>query len=180
MKEKFTITVLTENHPGLLSRVANIFTRRKLNIESLTVTRSDYEGLHRFNIFLYTTEKLASDVVKQIEKQVEVVKAAVHKEDEILSQELALFKVPTNALMESNKIERLVRQHNARMLEMNVDYTYFEKFGNETEINSFMENLKEVCEVQLVRSGRVAISKSDYSVENYNKIPKMESYSDPE
>lgn len=174
MKEQFTVTVLSENHSGLLSRVANIFNRRKLNIESLTVSRSDVEGIHRFNIVLHAEPRQVANVVEQIEKQVEVVKAEAHRDEEIVYQEISLFKVPASDLTGSNEVEKLVRRYNARMLEMNADYVYFEKYGTEQEVNQFLQTLQTICEVQYVRSGRVAISKVQKSVENYNKIPKSE------
>ena len=94
MKTEFTITVYTENQIGLLNRIAIIFSRRKINIDSLNTSPSEIEGIHRFTIVIDETEEVVSKVVRQIEKQVEVLKAYYNTADEIVWQEMALYKVP--------------------------------------------------------------------------------------
>jgi acetolactate synthase-1/3 small subunit len=164
MKEKeyqYTITVFTENHPGLLSRIANIFTRRKLNIESLTVSGSQYEGIHRFNILLKISDEQVSKVVKQIEKQVEVFDAFARKEEDTLQQETTLFKIPTNEMLESSEVEGLVKKYDARLMKVNSDHTFFEKSGQNDEINQMIEEMQKFCNFRYIRSVKSTFSKSD-------------------
>ena len=97
--ESFTITVFSENRTGLLSRVVGLITRRKINIESLTVSTSSMEGIHRFTIVLTISEEVIIKVVSQIDKQVDVLKAFYYRDEEIVHQEIALYKVPALSLI---------------------------------------------------------------------------------
>ena len=103
MKQEYTITVYTENQVGLLNRIAIIFTRRKINIDSLT---PPFRGgsVHRFTIVINETEEVVRKLCRQIEKQVEVLKA-YYNTNEIVWQELALYKVPTEIIAEEVKVE---------------------------------------------------------------------------
>nr|HQU53560.1 acetolactate synthase small subunit [Saprospiraceae bacterium] len=86
-KQVFTITVFTENKTGLLTRVVSIFTRRHINIESLTTSRSSLEGIHRFTIVVLVEEEMVKKLVAQLEKQVDVLKAFYYRDSEIVHQE---------------------------------------------------------------------------------------------
>ena len=103
-KQEFTITVYTENQVGLLHRITTIFTKRKINLESLTTSESEIEGIHRFTIAVTETEEQVIKVVKQIEKQVEVLKADYYKRKEVVQQELALNKIATETLTKGIEI----------------------------------------------------------------------------
>src|ERR1700722_14280670 len=100
IKKEFTITVYTENQIGLLNRIAIIFSRRKINIESLNTSPSEIEGIHRFTIVINEFEEVVRKLCRQIEKQVEVLKAYYNTNEEIVWQELALYKVPTDIITE--------------------------------------------------------------------------------
>ena len=161
MEQSFTITAFSENHIGLLNRMTIIFTRRHINIESLTVSESAIFGVHKFTIVISCTEEQVEKVVKQVEKLVEVLKCFYHKEDEIVHQEIALYKVKTEALTLTNKFESIIRQHNARILELTPTYTVIEKTGHKDETTRLFEELDEFGVLQFTRSGRIAITKSD-------------------
>jgi len=160
MKEEFIISAYSENHIGLLNRITIIFTRRKVNIESLTVSESALRGISKFTIVVREERSRVENIVKQIEKQVDVLKAYFHTNEEMIFQEIALYKVPTTALMESDQIERMVRQHNARILEITKDYTVIEKTGHKEETQELFEGLNRFGVLQFIRSGRVAITRS--------------------
>src|SRR4026207_2562406 len=113
-KQEFTITVYTENQIGLLNRIAIILPRRKLNIESLNTSPTEVESVHRFTIVINETEDVVRKLCRQIEKQVEVLKAYYNNNEEIVWQELALYKVPTEIIAEEVKVERLLREYGAR------------------------------------------------------------------
>ena len=161
MEEKeFTIIAFSENSIGLLNRLTIIFTRRHLNIESLTVSESAIQGIFKFTIVVRASQSLIEKVVKQIEKVVDVLKAFYLSQDEIIYQEIALYKVPTEAVMQSNEIEILVRKHNARILEITPDYTAIEKTGHKAETQQLFDDMKKFKVMQFTRSGRVAITKA--------------------
>lgn len=160
MKQEYNIIAFTENHIGLLNRITIVFTRRKVNIESLTVSESAIKGISKFTIVVHSTSEQVSKIVRQIEKQVEVLKAFYHTNDELIYQEIALYKVSTEALTESNQIENLVRKYNARILEITKEYTVIEKTGHKEETQAFFVELNEFKVLQFIRSGRVAITRS--------------------
>ncbi|HSN08865.1 MAG TPA: acetolactate synthase small subunit, partial [Hanamia sp.] len=115
-KQEYTITVYTENQIGILNRISIIFSRRKINIHNLNTSPSEVQGIHRFNIVIEETEEVLKKLVRQIEKQVDVLKAYYNTNDEIIWQEMALYKVPTEAIMEKAKVERLLHQFGARVV----------------------------------------------------------------
>lgn len=159
-KQEFTITVYTENQVGLLNRIAIIFSRRKMNVESLNSSPSEVEGIHRFTIVIHETEEIVSKLVRQIEKQVEVLKAYYNTPDEIVWQELALYKVSTDEIAEKVKVERLLREYGARAVAIRKDYTVFETTGHREETDRLIEVLEPYGLIEFVRSARVAIIKS--------------------
>ncbi len=158
--ELYTIIVFSENQPGLLSQVSNIFTRRQINIESLTVSASSIEGIHKFTITVLTDADMVDKVVKQIEKRVDVVKAFYYTDDEVVYQEVALYKVATDIILDHVEVEKLVRKFNARFLEINRSYAVLEMTGHTEDTQLFFEELKKFGVMQFVRSGRIAITKS--------------------
>lgn len=156
----YTVTVYSENQVGLLNQISIIFTRRQLNIESLSVSGSAIEGVHKFTITTYSDRETMEKLVKQIEKRIDVLRAFFYTDDEIIFQEVALYKVPTDNLLDDRSIEDLIRKHNARILEVNRTYTVIEKSGHPDETQSLFEELSRYDVMQFVRSGRVAITKS--------------------
>lgn len=159
MKQEFTITVYTENQVGLLNRIAIMFSRRKINIESLNTSPSEVDGIHRFTIVINETEETVRKLARQIEKQVEVLKAYFNTGEEIVWQELALYKVPTEQVAEKVKVERLLRQYGARAVVIRKDYTVFETSGHREETDKLVEVLEPYGLIEFVRSARVAIIK---------------------
>ena len=159
MKQEFNITVFSENHIGLLTRITIIFTRRKVNIESLTVSESAIAGVFKFTIVVKTTRDQTIKIVSQIEKQIDVLKAFYHTNDEIIYQEIALYKVPTEALYDSDTVETIVRKASARILEITREYVIIEKTGHTEETQALFEELNKFKVLQFIRSGRVALTR---------------------
>jgi acetolactate synthase I/III small subunit len=159
MKQEYTVTVYTENQVGLLNRIAIIFSRRKINIESLNTSPSEIEGIHRFTIVINETDDVVRKLVRQIEKQVDVLKAYFNTNDQIVWQELALYKVPTDEIAEKVKVERLLREHGARAVVIRKDYTIFETSGHREETDNLISVLEPFGLIEFVRSARVAIIK---------------------
>ena len=160
MKEEYTITAYTENQVGLLNRIAIIFSRRKINIESLSVSPSEAEGIHRFTIVINETEEVLQKLCRQIEKQVEVLKVYMNTNEEIIWQEMALFKVPTDIITEKVKVERLLNMNGARAVVIRKDYTIFETTGHREETDGLISALAPFGLIEFVRSARIAIIKN--------------------
>jgi acetolactate synthase I/III small subunit len=158
-KQEYTITVYTENQVGLINRIAILFSRRKINIESLNTSPSEAEGIHRFTIVINETEEVVRKLCRQLEKQVDILKAYYNTNDEIIWQELALYKVPTDEIAEKVKVERLLREYGARAVVIRKDYTVFETTGQREETDRLLEVLEPLGLIEFVRSARVAIIK---------------------
>ena len=159
MKKEFTITVYTENQIGLLNRIAIIFSRRKINIDSMNTSPSEIEGIHRFTIVIDETEEVVRKVCRQIEKQVEVLKVYYNTEDELVWQEMALYKVSTEEIAEKVKVERLLRECGARAVAITKDFTVFETTGHREETDKLVKALEPYGLIEFVRSARIAIIK---------------------
>lgn len=160
MKKEYTITVYTENQIGLLNRIAIIFSRRKINIESLNTSPSEVDSVHRFTIVINETEEVVKKLCRQIEKQVEVLKAYYNTNEEIIWQEMALYKVPTNEITEKVKVERLLREYGARAVVIRKDYIVFEATGQREETDRLVKALEPYSLIEFVRSARIAIIKA--------------------
>jgi len=172
-KQEFTMTVYTENQIGLLNRIAIMFSRRKINIESLNTSPSEIEHIHRFNIVVNDTEEVVRKIARQIEKQVEVLKVYYNTNDDIIWQEMALYKVPTDVIVEKVFVERLLRENGARAVVIRKDYTVFETTGHREETDKLIEVLQPYGLIEFVRSARVAIIKNS---EGFNsKLREFES-----
>jgi acetolactate synthase-1/3 small subunit len=169
-KEEFTLSVYSENHVGLLNQITTVFTRRHINIESLTTSESAITGIHKFTIVVFATPEHIEKLAKQIEKCIDVLKVFVFRSDETIFQEIALYKVSTGSLLGGNEIEKIVRQFGARILEITPEFTVIEKTGHKNETQELFEKLDPYGVSQFVRSGRIAITKSKTELlENYLK-----------
>tara|TARA_B100000809_G_C15108350_1_gene519609 strand:- start:176 stop:709 length:534 start_codon:yes stop_codon:yes gene_type:complete len=159
MKKRFTISVFTEDVVGILNRVTIIFTRRKINIESIAASESELDGIYRYTIVITEDEEMVKKVALQLEKQVEIIKAVYQPDSEIVYQEIALYKVNTNVLAHGGKAENIVRRHNARVLSVEPEFTVLEKTGHKEETQQLFDDLEPYGILEFVRSGRVAITK---------------------
>ena len=155
MNKEYIITVFSENKVGLLSQITTVFTCRDINIESLTTSESSIPGIHKFTIVVITGPEKIEKLVKQIEKKIDVLKAFVFTPDEVVQQEIALYKVTR-----SNSVEKLVRDHHVRILEICDDYIVLEKTGHKEDTQSLFELLQPHGVQHFVRSGQIAIIKS--------------------
>ncbi len=169
MKQEYTISLFTEDHIGILGQITIILTRRQINIDSITASESAVKGVQLLTIVVKTTNEMVQKVARQMEKLVDVMKVFVHTSDQIIYQEIALFKVTTKGLMSGNVIDHIVRAHHARILEVSPEYIVLEKTGHKTEITELLTQLEPYGVLQFVRSGRVAITKQVKELNSYLK-----------
>ena len=157
----YTITIFSENTVGLLNQVTIIFTRRGLNIETLSVSPSALEGIHKFTITTFANYETIDKVVKQIDKRVDIIKAYYNTDDDLIFQEIALYKLSTPKLLSLGSIEDIIRKYNARILDMTEVWTVLEKTGHYDETQGLFKELSsKIGVLQFIRSGRIAITKS--------------------
>ena len=159
-KTLYTITIFSENTVGLLNQITIIFTRRRINIETLSVSPSAIEGIHKFTITAFSDPDSIIKVVKQIDKRVGIIKTYCNTNEGLVHQEIAMYKVATDKLLQLGSIEDIVSRYNAHILEMTEDFTVFSKTGHYADTQAMFRELSErVGVLQFIRSGRVAITK---------------------
>lgn len=161
MKEikPYTLSVFSENTVGILNLISIVYTRRSINVESISASTTAIPGITKTTVLSYSDRETMEKVVAQIEKAIYVVKAYLFTDDEIVHQEVALYKVPTVKLMDEPELENIIRTHNARILEITHDYTVIEKTGHTNETEALFQELKKYDIRQFVRSGRVCVTK---------------------
>ncbi len=156
----FTVTIYTENSVSLLNQVSIVFTRRGLNIESISAGPSSIDGVHKYTITCHGERSLLNKVITQIEKRIDVLRAFLLTDDDIVYQEVALYKVSTESLLDEPNLEQILRRYNANILEITRDYTVIEKTGHSAETQALLDHLQPYGILQFTRSGRVAVTKS--------------------
>jgi acetolactate synthase-1/3 small subunit len=126
----------------------------------LNTSPSEIDSIHRFNIVVQETEDVVRKLSRQIEKQVEVLKVYFNTNEDIIWQEMALYKVPTDIIAEKASVERLLRENGARAVVIRKDYTVFETTGHREETDALIKILQPFGLIEFVRSARVAIIKN--------------------
>lgn len=160
-KTLYTVTIFSENTVGLLGQVTSVFTRRQVNIETLSVSPSAIKGIHKFTITVFSDPENIVKIVKQIDKRVDVLKSYFNVDEELVHQEIALYKLATADFMKIGSVEGLIRKHNARILEVSENCVVIQKTGHYAETQALFDELSEAIGVlQFIRSGRIAVNKS--------------------
>ena len=163
MKENnklYTLLVYSENVAGILNQITAVFTRRQVNIESLNVSASSIEGVHKYTITAWSDEDQIVKITKQIEKKIDVVKANYFTDDQLFIRESGLYKLATDKVLENPEISRTIRRHEASIIEVNPTYTIVMKHGITEDIISLYRALDAFgCVLQYTRSGRIAVTR---------------------
>ncbi|MFS4455621.1 acetolactate synthase small subunit [Maribacter sp. 2304DJ31-5] len=163
-KQWFTISVYSENNVGLLNRISGIFLKRHINIESLNVSKSEIDGVSKFTIVVNTTKKWVRNIVGQIEKQIEVIKAFYHEDDETIYQESALFKIASDLLFDERQIQNIIKESNSQIVTVAREFFVLAKTGRRHEVDEMYEQLKPFGIMQFVRSGRISVTKEEMRI----------------
>ncbi|MCG8475626.1 MAG: acetolactate synthase small subunit [Cytophagales bacterium] len=166
MDTTYTITVFSENNPGLLNRITSIFNRRKMNLESVTTSRSEVIGVHRYNFVVYSRQLLVEKVVAQINKQVEVIRTYWSLDYEIIHRELALIKVLNRPGIEEG-ILSLANRYQAKLLRKEKEYFVIELSAVESQIDSLFYELEPYGICEFTRSGRIAVNQNMDHLNDY-------------
>jgi acetolactate synthase-1/3 small subunit len=171
-KQVYTVSIYTENNIGLLNRISAIFQRRHINVESINSSPSEIEGVSKFTIVVFMTEVNMKKIIGQIEKQVEVIKAYFHNEEDTIYQISGLFKIKSELLFEEPQIQNIIKESYARIVTVNKEFFVLEKSGKNEEILKLHEQLSPFGIMQFTRSGRIAVTKDEMKIstllETYN------------
>lgn len=163
-KHLYTVSIYTENNIGLLNRISGIFQRRHINIESINSSVSEIEKVSRWTIVVKLSEEQMKKIIGQIEKQVEVIKAYYHTEEETIYQESCLFKIKAEILFNESEIQNIILESNARIVTANKQFFVIEKSGKREEVDVLYRKLSAFGIMQFVRAGRIAVTKEEMKI----------------
>jgi acetolactate synthase-1/3 small subunit len=166
---RYTISIYTEDNVGLLNRISAIFLKRHINIISITSSESEISNIFRFIIVVQVDFIQIKKLVKQIEKQIEVIAAFYHTDDETIFLETALYKVKSESLFEERQIQNIIKESRANMVTVKPEYFVIEKTGWREETEDLYQKLKTYGLLQFVRSGRISVSKKSMEISKFLK-----------
>lgn len=144
----YTIIIFAENKPGVLYRIADLFLRRKINIESLTVSETEKHGISRFTVVVTGDASTIEKVVKQLYRIIEVVKVLEKTDEELLFTEIALIKVFVKTEKERASIDSIIRLSGAKVVSVKAETLVIEKNGKE-EARCFIERRVVSLKIEL-------------------------------
>ena len=162
----YTISIHTENNIGVLTRVSAIFLNRHMNIESLTTSQSEIENIFRFVIVVTISDSKIKRIIKQIEKQIEVIAAFSHTDKDTIFLETALYKVKSKSLFDEKHIQKIIKESQANIVTVSPNYFVIEKTGWREETEKLYDSLEPYGLLQFVRSGRISVSKEAMNISN--------------
>jgi acetolactate synthase-1/3 small subunit len=163
-KKTFTISVYTENNVGLLNRISAVFLKRHINIDSFSTSESEIKNVFRFVIVVKVNAEKIRKIVQQIEKQIDVIKAFYHTDEETIFQESALYKVRSSALFEERHIQNIIKESHANIVTVSPDFFVIEKTGFREETEQLRKDLEPYGLLQFVRSGRISVTKAKMGI----------------
>ena len=166
LKQTFTVSIYTENNIGLLNRISAIFLKRHINIESLTTSQSEIDSIFRFVIVVNVSETMIKSIIKQINKQIEVISSFYHTDKETIFLETALYKVKSKSLFDEKHIQKIIKNSQANIVTVSPNYVVIEKTGWREETEKLYKELEPYGLLQFVRSGRISVSKEPMNISN--------------
>ena len=166
LKTTFTVSIYTENNLGLLNRISAIFLKRHINIESLTTSQSEIKEIFRFVIVVNASKFMIKRLVKQIEKQIEVIASFYHTDDQTIFLETALYKVKSKSLFDEKHIQKIIKNSQANIVTVSPNYFVIEKTGWREDTEKLYNELEPYGLLQFVRSGRISVSKEPMNISN--------------
>lgn len=155
---RFTITAIADNVPGVLQRLSIVFTRRKINIDSVTVSETPRTGTSRFTFVVRSDADTVEKVLAQMRKVVELREVYGHCDEDLIFTEIALVRLRASAAEERDAITVIARDIGARVCSFTPEGVVLELSGSEDEIDSGVSKLSFLRIEELVRSGRIAIA----------------------
>ncbi len=158
-KDRHTIGILVQNVPGVLARVVGLFSGRGYNIETVTAAETHEPGLTRITLVTTGEERVLSQIVKQLNKLVNVIKVYDFSETEFVDREMALIKVRAEQQTRA-EVLRIVDIFRAKVVDVSPHFYTLEVTGNESKISAILELLGQIGIVEVARTGKAALARS--------------------
>jgi acetolactate synthase I/III small subunit len=157
---RHVLSVTVRDRPGVLSRIAGLFARRGYNIESLSVAQSETPGLSRTSFVICGEQGTVEQLQKQLQKLIDVVKVTDHTQGASVDRELMLIKVAVRSPEDRVEIRQIAQDFRARIIDVDRNALVFEVTGDEGKSNAFIDQMRDFGILELIRTGRVALTRS--------------------
>ncbi|CAG0965742.1 MAG: acetolactate synthase 3 regulatory subunit [Candidatus Methanoperedens nitroreducens] len=155
---KHTLAILVENKPGVLTRVAGLFSRRGFNIESLAVGVTENKDISRITILVSGDDNILEQVEKQLNKLIDVIRVSDIPADESVNRELALIKVGVDTTTRA-EVMQIVDIFRAKIVDVGIKSLVIEVTGDESKINAMEQLLRQFGIKEMVRTGKIAMNR---------------------
>lgn len=169
---KHTIAVLVENHFGVLARVAGLFSARAFNIDSLTVGETEDPMVSRMTIVAHGDDRIIEQIIKQLNKLIDVIKVVDLTKEDAIDRELVLAKINAPAALRADIIQ-IVNTFRAKIVDVSLGAMTIEVTGTESKLDALLELLRPFGLRELVRTGLIAVArKREINVREKAAVPE--------
>ncbi len=158
---KHTISALVENHFGVLARVAGLFSARGFNIDSLAVGETEDPSVSRITIVSQGDDRVLAQIIKQLDKLIDVIKVTDLGKESMIDRELVLVKVAADTETRSD-VMQIVNTFRAKIVDVNPQFLTIEVTGGESKVDAMLELLSPFTILETVRTGSIAISRESF------------------
>jgi acetolactate synthase I/III small subunit len=162
---KYVLAILVENKPGVLVRVAGLFARRNFNIESLAVGKTMDDSISRMTIEVDADDKTLEQVVKQLNKLINVIKVSNLTLEPSVNRELVMLKVKADAKNRA-EVQQIVETFRAKIVDVSLDSLIIEITGNEDKLEAIQLLLSHYGILEIVRTGKIALLRGSKTTKN--------------
>lgn len=163
MTTQHTLSVLVENKPGVLTRVSALFARRSFNIVSLAVGETEHPDVSRITLVVAAAENEVEQVVKQLNKLINVLKIVDLSNTPAVQRRLMLIKVKADETRRTSVLQ-IVELFRAHVVDVSATSVVIESIGNEEKLNALVHALEPYGVIEIVQSGSVAISRGPEAI----------------
>ncbi len=158
-KQRHTIGILVQNRPGVLARVVGLFSGRSFNIENITAAETNEPGITRITLVTTGDQHILSQIVKQLNKLIDVLKVFDFSETDFVDREMVLIKVRAEERTRA-EVLRIADIFRAKVVDVSPHFYTLEVTGNDSKIGAIMELLEQVGIVEVARTGKAALARS--------------------
>jgi len=160
---KHVLSVLVENHPGVLSKVVGLFSRRGFNIDSLAVGVTQDPSISRITILVSGDDSLVEQISKQLNKLVDVIKIRTFMESECVNRELVLIKIKANKSTRQDVIQ-LATIFRSNIIDVSDSTLTIEMTGDQDKIDAFLHMMEDYGVLEIMRGGTLSLERGAHSL----------------
>ncbi|HEO71983.1 MAG TPA: acetolactate synthase small subunit [Candidatus Hydrogenedentes bacterium] len=157
---KHTISVLVENHFGVLARIAGLFSTRGYNIDSLSVGETEDPQVSRMTVVVHGDDTVIEQITRQLDKLVDVIRVVDLTAERFVERELVMLRVAVDGRKRSEVLE-IAAIFRAKAVDINESAMVFEVTGSQSKVEAFIDMMRAFGIMELVRTGEIAIARSE-------------------